>query len=135
MKQNNIDYIKYRLEQAYEKLKYSRILIKEGGYKDSLSRTYYAMFNAVLALFVVRNLSARTHKDVLFLFDKQFVKEGIIDTMFLEIIRDAFYNRIDADYKDFFIASKEIADIQIKNAEIFINEIKRILKEKYEVDV
>ncbi|MEW5693041.1 MAG: HEPN domain-containing protein [Candidatus Hydrogenedentota bacterium] len=135
MKQNCIDYIKYHLEEAEERIKTAKNLLEDGSYRYSLSMSYYAIFNAATALLTVKDLSSRRHSGIMALLDKEFVKQGIIDRTFSRIFSDAFYIRIDADYTKFYVASKDDAEHQIKNAEIFINEIKRILKEKYEVDV
>ena len=43
----------YRLEMAKERLHSSKILLEAGSYKDSIGRSYYAMFTAVRALLAV----------------------------------------------------------------------------------
>jgi len=50
IRQSQIDLAKYRFQEAMEKLESARILLKENHLKDSLSRSYYAMFSAVRAL-------------------------------------------------------------------------------------
>ena len=42
--------IKYRLKAAHERLDSSRLLLEHGNYKDSIGRSYYAMFTSVRAL-------------------------------------------------------------------------------------
>lgn len=45
------DLIKYRLDMANEKLKSAQILLDAGQLKDSVGRSYYALFSAVRAVF------------------------------------------------------------------------------------
>ena len=39
--------VKYRLENAQDKLESAEILLLAGKYKDSIGRSYYAIFSAV----------------------------------------------------------------------------------------
>lgn len=50
IKQSQVDLSKYRFNDALEKLESAKILFREHRYKDSLSRSYYAMFSAVRSL-------------------------------------------------------------------------------------
>lgn len=42
--------VKYRLESARERLRSSQLLLEAGQYKDSIGRSYYAIFTAVRAV-------------------------------------------------------------------------------------
>jgi uncharacterized protein len=50
------------LKRADRYLLSSALLIKEGDYESSISRTYYAMFFAAQAVLLERNLSYSSHK-------------------------------------------------------------------------
>ena len=50
MPDNRKELMKYRLEMAEERLHSSKVLLEAGSYKDSIGRSYYAMFTAVRAL-------------------------------------------------------------------------------------
>ncbi len=39
-----VDLMKYRLKMAKERLHSSKVLLDAGSYKDSIGRSYYAMF-------------------------------------------------------------------------------------------
>ena len=43
----------YRLNMARERIHSAKILLEDGSYKDSIGRSYYAMFTAVRALLAV----------------------------------------------------------------------------------
>ena len=44
------DLVKYSLDNAKERLSSAKLLLDAGNYKDSISRSYYAIFPAVRAV-------------------------------------------------------------------------------------
>lgn len=60
----------YRLEMAKERLYSSKILLEAGSYKDSIGRSYYAMFTAVRALLAVDGQDFSKHAGLLRIFRK-----------------------------------------------------------------
>ena len=66
----------YRLEMAKERLHSSKILLEAGSYKDSIGRSYYAMFTAVRALLAVEGQDFSKHAGVIAYFQKEYVKTG-----------------------------------------------------------
>lgn len=127
MKEFNIDLVKYRLREAKEKLKVAELNFKNGFYKDSLSRSYYAIYNATKALLATKRLNSKKHSGIISLFNKEFVKTSIIDKKFSQILMDAKEYRERSDYQEFFIVSKEEALQQLENAEIFVKEIESLI--------
>ena len=69
----------YRLEMAKERLHSSKILLEAGSYKDSIGRSYYAMFTAVRALLAVEGQDFSKHAGVIAYFQKEYVKTGKFD--------------------------------------------------------
>ena len=69
--------IRYRLEQADESLESAQLLLDNGKYRPSVSRSYYAMFYAVLALLIFEEYSSSKHSGVLSYFNQTFVKKGL----------------------------------------------------------
>lgn len=47
---------KYRMEQAKESLKASEIMLKNGMIKDSINRSYYAVFYAMKAVLALEEV-------------------------------------------------------------------------------
>lgn len=71
---------KYRIKQAEESLAEARFLLSGNKSPRSvINRAYYAMFYAVLALFIYEPYSSSKHSSVLSYFNKRFIKEGIFD--------------------------------------------------------
>ena len=66
--------IKSLVERAKKYLGSAEILLKEGDYESSVSRTYYAMFYCAQAMLLTKNMSFSSHKGVISAFGEYFVK-------------------------------------------------------------
>lgn len=111
------DLVKYRLDNAGEKLESAKLLLDTGHYKDSISRSYYAIFTAVRAVLAKDRVDFSKHAGVIAYFQKEYIKEGIFDKKFSKYIQGAFQIRNSCDYDDFFIASKQDAEEQYLRAQ------------------
>lgn len=107
---------KHRLETAEEKLKASRLLLSGGLYKDSIGRSYYAIFSATRAVLALDSKDFSKHAGVIACFQKDYVKNGIFDKQYLKILMEAFQIRNKSDYDDYYIVSKTDAEEQLKKA-------------------
>lgn len=52
-----------------------------------------------------------------------------------EILTESFEMRIDSDYEDFIVVSKDEAIGQIENEEILINQITHFIKNHYGIEL
>ena len=120
-----LDLAKYRLAESHEKLDSAKILLDNKKYKDSVSRSYYAMFTAARALLATKGLDSVKHSGIVSLFNQYFVKEKVVDSVCGRILAEAKDIREESDYGDFVIVSQEEAQSQIKNAELFVSEVKK----------
>ena len=73
------DLVKYRLDSAKEKLKSAKVLLEVGQYKDSIGRSYYAIFTAIRAILAMDRIDFSKHAGVIAYFQKEYVKTGIFD--------------------------------------------------------
>ncbi len=129
MKHKRKELIRYRLSNAEEKLRSAKILLENGQFKDSTSRSYYAMFSAARALLVTRNLNSTRHSGIISLFNQHFVKTDLVDKVCGRILMNAREIREKGDYGDFYLVSKKEAEVQLKNTKIFIKEIIRVIEQ------
>lgn len=120
--------VSYRLDSTKEKLKAAIDLIEKGDYKDSVSRSYYAIFTAARALLATKQLDSSKHSGVIALFNQHFVKTRIVSKEASKWIEKAKIYREQADYGDFFIVSREEAEAQIQSAKRFIAEVEHVIK-------
>ena len=112
MPDNRKELMAYRLEMAKERLHSSKILLDDGSYKDSIGRSYYAMFTSVRALLAMEGQDFSKHAGVIAYFQKEFVKTGKFDKKYSKYISQAFQIRNNTDYADFFIVSMQDAKEQ-----------------------
>lgn len=128
---NRYDLMQYRLEMARDRLRSSQILLREESYKDSIGRSYYAMFTAVRALLAMVGQDFSKHAGVIAYFQKEFVKTGEFDKKYSKYISQAFQIRNNTDYADFFIVSARDAQEQYTNAAEFLAVIEEYIKTHY----
>lgn len=131
MPDNRKELMKYRLEMARERLHSSKVLLEAGSYKDSIGRSYYAMFTAVRALLAMEGQDFSKHAGVIAYFQKEFVKTGKVDRKYSKYISQAFQIRNNTDYADFFIVSAQDAKEQYEKAKEFLEVIVKYLSENY----
>ena len=113
---------------AEERLHSSKVLLEAGSYKDSIGRSYYAMFTAVRALLAMEGQDFSKHAGVIAYFQKEFVKTGKVDRKYSKYISQAFQIRNNTDYADFFVVSFEDAREQADRAKEFLTAIEEFLK-------
>ena len=131
MPDNRKELMKFRLEMAEERLHSSKVLLEAGSYKDSIGRSYNAMFTAVRALLAMEGQDFSKHAGVIAYFQKEFVKTGKVDRKYSKYISQAFQIRNNTDYADFFIVSAQDAKEQYEKAKEFLKVIVKYLSENY----
>ena len=122
------DLAKYRLDTANERLELSKIALTEGYFKDSVSRSYYAIFSAARALLAERHVDFKKHSAVISYFRREYIKTGVFDVRFSNYVGDAFRARQYSDYGDFVIVSREQAQEQYQHAVEFCAAVKNFLE-------
>ena len=128
MEGNRLDLAKYRMELAEEKLKAAKDLLSTKSYRDSVSRSYYAMLHAARALLATKGLDAKKHSGVISLFNQHFVKEGIVNREAGSRFIEAKELREDSDYEELAEITKQDAEDTLESAKIFLEEIKKVLR-------
>ena len=110
----------YRLERAKEMLTASEDNLVVKQYRTSLNRSYYAIFHAMRAVNSLEGYDSSKHSGVIAFFTQTFLKTEKIDRSMAKIIKESSYLREKSDYDDFYIASKDEAEKQLKNAKVFV---------------
>lgn len=123
------DLIKYRLSSAKEKLTSAKLLLEAGLYKDSVGRSYYAIFSAIRAVLAIRQVDFSKHAGVIAYFQKEFIKTEIFDKKYSKHLQQAFQIRNSCDYDDFFIVSKQDAEEQYERAVEILVVIEEYIRE------
>lgn len=118
----------YRISAAKERLNSAKILLECGSYKDSIGRSYYAMFTTVRALLAIDGVDYSKHAGVIAYFQRKYIKTGIFDKKYSKYLSQAFQIRNNTDYTDFFIASQSDAKEQYEKALEFHETLEKYLK-------
>lgn len=127
MPDSRTELIQYRLDAAEEKWSAAQVLLEAGNYKDSVGRSYYAMFSAVRALLAKDNVDFAKHSGVIVYFQREYIKTDRIEKKYSKYLSEAFQIRNNCDYADFYLIQKEDAAEQCQRAKEFIVAIREFL--------
>jgi uncharacterized protein (UPF0332 family) len=105
-----------RLKRSKQHLKSARDLLQNDDFADSISRSYYAIFQAARALLALQEVESRKHSGVISLFNRHFVKTRKVDKQLGVILKDARRSREMADYTELAEFSRDDAQEQIADA-------------------
>lgn len=109
----------YRIDAAKETLKTARLLYENARYKDSVNRSYYAIFHSMRAVLALEGVDYKKHSGVIAHFREKYIKSGIFSKKLSSIIGQASLIRNQSDYEDFFLVSAEDAKKQLLDATEF----------------
>ncbi len=121
------DLSKYRLEKAKDDLETAEIMFKNKKYSQAINRSYYAMFHSARSLLALDKFDSKKHSGIISYFNHHYIKTGKIKPKFSKMLTTAFKIRSDSDYKDFYIITRQDAELQLKNAKKFIKKIQEYL--------
>ena len=124
------DLSRYRYERCLEELENAKAMLTIGKYKLALNRSYYSIFHGMRAVNVLDEFDSSKHSGVIAHFNQYHVKTGDFSKEMSKIIRTSSEMREHADYEDFFVASRQDAEEQVQNAEIFHQYILEYLRLK-----
>ena len=120
------------LDRAGKSIKSATLLLKEKDYESSVSRCYYAMFYATEAILLTKKLRFSSHKSVITLFGRHFIKNGIFNPELGRRLSKTFKKRLIGDYSFDTQMSKGDAKEILEWAKDFVREMKKYLvKEKF----
>lgn len=115
------------LDKADKCLKSARLLLQNNLYENSISMSYYVMYNSLIALFFKIGIKCENHSGSILLFKKLFDRIDLF-----KIISFAKKERIDKQYyvasKQNSFLTKESAQDMLSKAEEFIVQMKLLIK-------
>lgn len=130
MDKERISLAKYRLDKAQSCLVAAKINLDNNLYEVCLNRSYYAIFHTARAVMALDGEDRKKHSGVIAYFQQYYVKEGIFDKKLSKIITTAFDIRQESDYEDFFVVSHVETENQLKNAELFYEEMRKYVENR-----
>lgn len=128
--EKQIRLVKAELKRAETSLKAAQILLKDGLFADSITRSYYAVFHAAKACLLERNQSPSTHKGVFALFHRELVASGFIEADYAKILKEEREERWLGDYSVEEEFDYERADFRLREAQQFVKRVQVYLSQK-----
>lgn len=116
------------IEHAEDALKVARLDLDNDFYTAAVNRAYYAIFYAANALLATKKLARSKHSGVLAAFRQHFVKTGLLPAELSEIYGQVMEDRHEGDYEILTALAKEDAEIDVRQAKHFVDEVKSWLR-------
>jgi len=117
--------ILYRMNRAYETFKEAETMSANNHFHGAANRMYYACFYAVNALLLREGLSAKKHSGVRSLFNRHYIKTGIISADAGVVYNTLFDIRQTSDYEDLYIIDSEKIKSLMPRVKAFLQEVER----------
>lgn len=124
---DNLDVQPY-LVRAREELRAVEVNIREELYSVAISRCYYAMFYAVSGLLASTGIARSKHSGVISAFRERFIKTGLIEAEFGDILGVGFDARQESDYELVPLVNRELALKRLHEAQRFVDRVENYLK-------
>jgi uncharacterized protein len=121
--------VRYRMERALETLQEARLMLEGGHLHGAANRVYYACFYAVVALLLTKDLSSPKHSGIMALFNRHFIKEGVLPLEMGKFYSSVFDRRLEGDYGAVVELKEEDIRTDLAEAQAFIARIERQLKQ------
>ena len=121
--------VSLNMEKASEKLQSAELLYNQHFYNDSGSRSYYAIFHAIVACLRLKNVDLKQHGHnyIINQFRGHFLDTDIFDRSLQGKILNIKSNREMADYSNIVSLSEEDAKMILEDANHIVELIKKFL--------
>lgn len=117
-----------RMEKALEFLRDAKANFKEGRFRTSVNRAYYAALNAARSLLILEGVNPESHEGVVTMLSLRFVKPGLMDVQSIKDYKILMSRRTDVDYGDFDTLSESEAEDTLVLTERFVENIDSLRK-------
>jgi uncharacterized protein (UPF0332 family) len=123
-----VNEIKSLIERAIRYLRSAGILLEDGDYESSVSRTYYAMFYCAQAMLLTKGLSFSSHRGVISAFGEHFIKTGLFPREMGKELNRAFAKRQIGDYEYTPVISRDEAEQILESGKEFAEKVTQHLR-------
>ncbi len=117
-----------RMEKAAEFLRDAEKTLKEGLYRTSINRSYYALLNATRSLLILEGSNPLSHDGVITMLSLHFIKKGLLPVELGKAYRKLLSLRSEVDYGDFDEAGRAEAEESVGTAKDAIGKIDQVRK-------
>ncbi len=120
-----------RMNKAGEFLSDAEKTLKEGLYRTSINRSYYALLNATRSLLILEGSNPLSHDGIVTMLSLHFIKRGLLPVELGKAYKKLLSLRSDADYGDFDEAGNDEAQESFRSAQDAIEKIDEVRKRLY----
>lgn len=112
-----------QLKRATDIIRFIPAYIDIGDYNGAVNRAYYAVFHSIKAVELLDNYDSKKHSGLIAHFRQEYIKTGIIDVKYSDMIQDLSQFRNDSDYNILAVITLSDAQEQYGNAKEFVSMI------------
>ena len=124
------DYLRERLNRAYEDIADARRSLDEGSYRLTLNRAYYAVFHMATAALALLGQERHRHSAVESAFHEYLIKPGFIEPEYGQFYGEARQWREMADYRFGVVFNEKTTRQIVDRAERLIIRLEQFLGER-----
>jgi uncharacterized protein (UPF0332 family) len=119
--------IRYNIEKSHQAIDDVKFLIENNKLHLAINRIYFGTFYILSALALKHKFSTRKHKELIGWFNKNFIKNSVVEKKISKIIRLSFELRSEADYDVTASFSKEEVENYFMDMKEVITSIEKLL--------
>lgn len=116
-----------QLKITRERLDAAKYLFDGGFYKDSVSRAYYSMYHAAMAILTLRDIKARGSSSVLRVLGLYMLQEEDMGHYYASALKFAKEEQKKGDYDIFAEIGEEEAETIMGDAEKFLKRVEELV--------
>lgn len=121
------------LRKCEETLNDAQLMFIQRRWNSTANRLYYALFNAITALFVSYGIPVGSHNGAKIRFGRDFVLKGLASTDEGKLLAQMMSMRERADYDATFTASETLINSRYPAVEQMISHIKELINQPHEL--
>ena len=126
--------IQLKIEKAKSLLAEIDVLMLHAFHSTAINRIYYACFHATKAILLTKDLIPKTHNAVVAMLHKYFVNEGLFNIEQASFFSKLMQERVDDDYSDHAVVSKETVEEFFKLAKKYVEYIQNLIQQNSDED-
>lgn len=119
--------VKYRIEKSMKSFQEAEKVSEICLWNIAANRLYYAIFYLSTAILIHKGLSAHTHAGVISMIGLHLVKQELLTTEDMRLIRKMFSLRQEGDYEDFVDVSEEEIHEYLPKVQALLEKMKSLI--------
>ncbi|HOM86290.1 MAG: HEPN domain-containing protein [Tenuifilaceae bacterium] len=127
-REERLEYSKNRIETAYKTVDAAKLLAENGFWNSAINRLYYAVFYAVNALLVVKEIYPQSHSGMKSQYSLHFIKTGRMDIRYGKLLAQLYDWRQKGDYENMYDYDSESVKPLFEPVLEMISEIEKEIK-------